>query len=160
MGVVYLAERADGAYEQRVALKLLPPALQTELFARRFVLERQILARLEHAGIARLLDGGVGEHGEPYFVLEFIDGEPLTRWCDQRRLDIGDRLRLFLRVCDAVQYAHGRLGRVEEAEPLARGAVAVLSASLPDGHEHRTEAEATLAAIRQRLAAVGRVDAE
>lgn len=109
MGVVYLAERADGAYEQQVAFKLLPPSLGSEALNRRFLLERQILARLEHPGIARLLDGGVAEHGEPYLVMEYVDGERLSDWCDARRLSIRERLEIFLRVCDAVQYAHSHL---------------------------------------------------
>ncbi|MEZ5330780.1 MAG: serine/threonine-protein kinase [Thermoanaerobaculia bacterium] len=109
MGVVYLAERADGAYEQRVALKILPPSLRSEVLDRRFVLERRILARLEHPGIARLLDGGVDEEGRPYLVLEYVDGEPLTAWCDARSLGVDGRLELFLQVCDAVQFAHARL---------------------------------------------------
>ncbi|MGH9379089.1 MAG: protein kinase domain-containing protein [Thermoanaerobaculia bacterium] len=109
MGVVHLAERADGAYEQQVALKILPTWLCSDAQGQRFLLERQILARLDHPGIARLLDGGVAEDGEPYFALEYVEGEPLTRWCDARRLAIGERLRLFLRVCEAVEYAHRRL---------------------------------------------------
>jgi eukaryotic-like serine/threonine-protein kinase len=109
MGVVYLAERADGAYEHQVAVKLLPAALRSDTRSRRFLLERQILARLEHPRIARLLDGGIGEDGEPYFALEYVEGEPLTDWCDRRHLDLDDRLRLFVQVCEAVQYAHGRL---------------------------------------------------
>ncbi|MBZ0102387.1 MAG: serine/threonine protein kinase [Thermoanaerobaculia bacterium] len=109
MGVVYLAERADGAWQQRVALKLLPPALATGALAERFLLERRILARLGHPGIARLLDGGLTDEGDPYFVLEYVEGEPLTVGCDRRRLALEERLRLFRRVCEAVQYAHGRL---------------------------------------------------
>lgn len=109
MGVVCLAERADGAWQQQVALKLLPPALASGALAERFLLERRILARLEHPGIARLLDGGLTDDGDPYFVLEYVEGEPLTDGCDRRRLGLEERLRLFLRVCEAVQYAHGRL---------------------------------------------------
>jgi len=109
MAVVYLAERADGAYEQQVALKLLSPALSSEALIERFLLERRIHARLEHPGIARLLDAGVGDDGEPYFVLEYVDGEPLTSWCDKNVFTITQRLRLFERICDAVQYAHGHL---------------------------------------------------
>jgi serine/threonine-protein kinase len=109
MGVVYLAERADGAWQQQVALKLLPPALASGALAERFLLERRILARLEHPGIARLLDGGLTDDGDPYFVLEYVEGEPLTDWCNRRRLALEERLRLFRRVCEAVQYAHGRL---------------------------------------------------
>ena len=109
MGVVYLAERSDGAYEQQVAFKLLPLSIQSDSARRRFTQERQILARLEHPGIARILDGGVGDDGEPYFVMEFVDGAPLTRWCDDRRRGIRRRLDLFLQVCEAVQSAHAQL---------------------------------------------------
>ena len=109
MGVVYLAERADGAFEQTVAVKVLPAATATQALRERFLLERRILARLEHPGIARLLDGGLTEDGEPYFVMERVEGEPLTAWCDARRLSVEERLRLFLEVCDVVRFAHGRL---------------------------------------------------
>lgn len=109
MGVVYLAERADGAYQQQVALKVLPAATATKALRARFLLERQILARLEHPGIARLLDGGLSDDGEPYFALELVEGRWLTAWCDARQLPIRERLRLFVQVCEAVQFAHGRL---------------------------------------------------
>lgn len=109
MGVVYLAERVDGAYDQQVAFKLMPLSIRSAEARRRFALERQILARLEHPGIARILDGGLGEDGEPYFVMEYVDGEPLTQWCDRRSLRIRDRLELVLQVCDAVQAAHAQL---------------------------------------------------
>jgi len=107
MGEVHLAERRDGEFEQRVALKLLP--LPTPGLVRRFRRERQILARLQHPHIARLLDGGVGEHGVPYFVLEYVEGQPITQWADAAQLDVRGRVRLMLAVCDAVQYAHGML---------------------------------------------------
>ncbi len=109
MGVVCLAERADGAWQQRVAIKLLPPALATDEFRDRFLRERRILARLEHPGIARLLDGGLTEDDDPYFVLEYVEGVPVTDWCDRRGASIDERLCLFHRICEAVQYAHGRL---------------------------------------------------
>ncbi len=109
MGVVYLAERADGAYQQQVALKLVPIWLRSGAQVQRFLRERQILARLEHPGIARLLDGGLADEGEPYFVLEHVEGEPVTTWCDERRLGVNERLRLFVRICEAVQYAHRQL---------------------------------------------------
>ncbi len=109
MGIVYLAERADGQFENRVALKLLRPGFDGEEVIRRFERERRIVARLEHPAIARLLDGGVSADGRPYFAMEFVDGEPLTGYCDRRALSIEDRLRLFEGACDAVQYAHGRL---------------------------------------------------
>ena len=109
MGVVYLAERADDQFEKQVALKLLPRGLETPDKERRFRLERQILARLEHPGIARLLDGGVTDEGYPYLVMERVEGEPIDRWCERRKLGVRGRLELFLSVCDAVQYAHSNL---------------------------------------------------
>jgi eukaryotic-like serine/threonine-protein kinase len=109
MGIVYLAERDDGQFRQRVALKVVPRGLASDRAVRRFLEERQILASLNHPGIARLLDGGVTDEGVPYFAMEFIDGTPLDRYCDERRLGIDARLRLFANVCDAVQYAHQNL---------------------------------------------------
>ena len=106
MGAVYLAERSDGQFEQRVALKLIRPGLSSLEIHRRFRAERQILARLAHPNIARLVDGGVSSEGQPYFAMEFVDGERLTDYCDARRLEVGQRLRLFLQVLDAVRYAH------------------------------------------------------
>jgi len=109
MGVVFLAERADRAYEQRTALKIVRGGLVSGALERRFLRERQILARLQHPGIARLLDGGFTDEGQPYFVMELVEGEPLTDWATGRELDLPQRLRLFLDVCDAVQYAHRQL---------------------------------------------------
>ena len=109
MGVVYLAERAYWQFEKRVALKLLPLGFETPERERRFRVERQILARLEHPGIARLLDGGVTDEGYPYLVMERIEGEPIDRYCESRLLPVRERLALFLDVCDAVQFAHGNL---------------------------------------------------
>ena len=109
MGVVYLAERADGVYEQVVAVKVLQEAVFTPALAERFRLERQILAGLTHPGIARLLDGGVLADGRPYLAMEFVDGVPIDRFCDEHALDTRARLRLFLRVAEAVQAAHQQL---------------------------------------------------
>jgi serine/threonine-protein kinase len=109
MGTVFLAERADGAYEQRAALKLVALGTESEAALARFRAERQIVARLEHEGIARLVDGGVTEDGRPYLVLEHVDGRPIDRFADQERLPVEARLRLFLEVCDAVAYAHAHL---------------------------------------------------
>ena len=110
MGVVYLAERADGQFDQRVALKVARSAiLVTEDALLRFKTERQILAALEHPSIARLLDGGVTEQGLPYFVMERVDGEPIDRYCDRYRLDLRRRLELFLAVAAAVDAAHRKL---------------------------------------------------
>jgi serine/threonine protein kinase len=109
MGVVFLAERADGQFEQRVALKLVRGGLDSPESKRRFLQERQILARLQHPNIAVLLDGGVTPDGLPYFAMEYVAGEPLTRYCDERRMDLRRRIELFLSVCDAVQHAHQSL---------------------------------------------------
>jgi serine/threonine-protein kinase len=106
MGVVYLAERADGQFEQRVALKLIKRGMDSEDILRRFLAERQVLARLNHSHIARLLDGGITAQGQPYFAMEYVDGVPLHPYCEERRLGFEDRLRLFREVCEAVQYAH------------------------------------------------------
>jgi eukaryotic-like serine/threonine-protein kinase len=110
MGSVYLAERDDGQFSMLVALKLLRRLWSTEEgVVRRFVEERQILARLSHPNVARLLDGGVTEDGQPFLVLEYVEGEPIDVYCDRRQLGVEDRLRLFEAVCEAVQYAHRNL---------------------------------------------------
>ncbi|HEX6834725.1 MAG TPA: serine/threonine-protein kinase, partial [Rudaea sp.] len=107
MGEVYLAERSDGAFEQRVALKLLPHP--TPGLMRRFRQERQILAHLEHPNIARLLDGGLGENQVPYFAMEYVEGEPVTAYARRHALDARAIVRLVLGICDAVRYAHRNL---------------------------------------------------
>ena len=108
MGTVYLAEREEH-FRQRVALKLVRRGLDLdEHLLGRFVDERQILASLEHPGIARLLDGGVTPDGAPWFAMEYVEGKPLDVWCDERTLSVEGRLELFAEVCDAVAYAHGR----------------------------------------------------
>lgn len=109
MGMVYLAERADRQFEQRVALKLLGGWVRAPAELRRFQRERQILARLQHPHIARLLDGGVTEDGRPYFVMDYVDGIAIDRYCDERRLDVRHRLQMFLDVCAAVEFAHRNL---------------------------------------------------
>jgi non-specific serine/threonine protein kinase/serine/threonine-protein kinase len=109
MGVVYLGERADGQYRKQVAIKVITSGWRDRGLERRFERERQILAQLEHPGIARFLDGGATAEGRPYFVMEFIQGLPLLAWCESNHLTIAARLRLFLQVCDAVSYAHQRL---------------------------------------------------
>jgi Tol biopolymer transport system component/serine/threonine protein kinase/tetratricopeptide (TPR) repeat protein len=109
MGAVFLAERADGAFEQKVALKIIKSGINSEAIVQRFVRERQILASLDHPNIARLLDGGTTDDGLPYFIMEYIDGQPLYRYCDGQKLTIRERLRLFTQICSAVQYAHQNL---------------------------------------------------
>jgi serine/threonine protein kinase/tetratricopeptide (TPR) repeat protein len=106
MGAVYLADRADGEFHMRVAVKLLPGGLSTDVMQRRFAVERRILARLAHPGIGRLLDGGVTEDGVPFLVMEYAAGVPIDSYCDDNGLDIDARLSLFLEVCDAVDFAH------------------------------------------------------
>ncbi len=108
MGEVYLAVRED-EYEQQVALKLLHDGVDQEGFARRLRRERQVLARLEHPNIARLLDGGTTEMGLPYLVMDYVEGERLDHFCDRGHLGLDDRLELFLQVCAAVQEAHRNL---------------------------------------------------
>jgi tetratricopeptide (TPR) repeat protein len=109
MGVVYLGERSDGQYQKQVAIKLITSGGESWGLDRRFRRERQILAQLEHPGIARLLEGGATAQGQPYFVMEYIEGLPLLDYCDRNRLGIADRLSLFLSICEAVAYAHQRL---------------------------------------------------
>jgi eukaryotic-like serine/threonine-protein kinase len=109
MGAVYLAERADGQFQQRVALKLIKRGMDSDEIHRRFLAERQILARLNHAHIARFHDGGVTDDGRPWFAMEYVEGQPITRHCEERGLGAAARLRLFQDVCDAVRYAHQNL---------------------------------------------------
>ncbi|MEP6539230.1 MAG: serine/threonine-protein kinase, partial [Bryobacteraceae bacterium] len=109
MGSVFLAERSDQTFHRKVAIKLiLPPAGSADVIAR-FHQERQILASLDHPNIAKLLDAGVTEEGWPYFVMEFVEGQPIHRWCDERKLNTSQRVELFQGVIDAVRYAHQHL---------------------------------------------------
>ncbi len=106
MGEVWLARRADGQHEQQAALKILSPYLAAPDSVHRFRRERELLARLEHPNIARLMDGGMSSQGEPFLVMEYVEGVRLDRYCDERRLSVPERLRLFLKVCAAVTAAH------------------------------------------------------
>ena len=117
MGVVYLAERSDGQYERRVAVKVLQTGLDTDELRRRLRAERQILASLSHPNIAQLLDGGVTADGVPYLVIEYVDGAAITEWCDAERLSIAARLRRFCDVCAAVQHAHQNLVLHRDLKP-------------------------------------------
>ena len=109
MGVVYLARRADDEFQKKVAIKLLSAGLADAPMLERFRAERQILARLDHPHIARLLDGGTTQNGEPYFVMEYVEGEPLLDDCEKKRLSTRERLGIFRDVCSAVTYAHQNL---------------------------------------------------
>lgn len=109
MGAVYLAERDDDEYQKRVAIKLIKRGMDSDAILHRFLSERQILARLDHANIARLLDGGTTTDGRPYFVMEYIEGQPIDRYADERKLSITERLALFLEVASAVEHSHQHL---------------------------------------------------
>lgn len=109
MATVYLAQRDDGQFEQQVALKILEPSGNSTDLIQRFEQERQILASLQHSNIARLLDGGITSTGEPYVAMDYIDGDRIDIYCDTNRLSIKARLKLFLKIVSAVQYAHKNL---------------------------------------------------
>jgi len=109
MGQVYLAIRDDGVFTKQVALKCLKKGMDSEEILKRFRYERQILATLQHPHIASLLDGGVSDDGRPFFIMEYVNGIPIDKYCNQNKLSVADRLRLFKTVCEAVQYAHQKL---------------------------------------------------
>src|SRR5262249_10974189 len=109
MGAVYLAERDDAGFRRVVAIKVVREGLGAESVLRRFRIERRILAALEHPGIARLYDGGSSDEGLPHFVMEDVAGQAVGAWGDERGLGVLERLRLFRRICAAVQYAHQNL---------------------------------------------------
>ena len=109
MGTVYLAERADGQFEQRVAVKIVTRGMDSAAIVRRFHAERQILARLDHPNISRLIDGGVTDDGRPYFVMELVEGVPFLQYCREHQASIAKRIELFNTVCDAVEHAHRHL---------------------------------------------------
>ena len=146
MSSVYLARRADGQFHQTAALKIMAGYLTGPEFLRRFETERQLLASLSHHNITRLLDGGVSSAGDPFLITEYIDGQPIDRYCDERKLDIKGRLRIFLQVCDAVDYAHRNLIVHRDLKPAnilvnTEGTVKLLdfgTASLVGGQEAMT----------------------
>lgn len=109
MAVVYLGIRADGQFQQRVAIKLIKRGMDTSAVVGRLRRERRILAALDHPSIARLLDGGSTPAGLPYLVMEFVEGLPIDHFCDNHSLDISKRCELIAKVCDAVAYAHRKL---------------------------------------------------
>jgi tetratricopeptide (TPR) repeat protein/tRNA A-37 threonylcarbamoyl transferase component Bud32 len=109
MGAVYRAVRDDGEFHMQVAIKVVRHSMISEFLLRRFRIERQILARLNHPNIARLLDGGITRDGVPYLVMEYVEGVPIHTYCRMRQLTTGARIRLFQKVCDAVHYAHQNL---------------------------------------------------
>jgi eukaryotic-like serine/threonine-protein kinase len=155
MGVVFLAERGDGRFSQRVAVKLVRRGLDGEDILRRFRNERQILAALRHPNIAQLFDGGETDDGLPYFVMECVEGQPLDEYCDGRRLTTDERLELFRTVCAAVQHAHQHLIVHRDIKPsnilvtssgepklLDFGIAKVLNPALSEQAPERTRTEA------------------
>ncbi len=108
MGSVYLAERSDGEFRQKVAVKMIKRGMDSDFIIRRFRHERQILASFEHPNIARLLDGGTTSEGVPFFVMEYVDGESLYRYCDAKGMTVRQRLELFLQICSSLEYAHAK----------------------------------------------------
>jgi len=113
MGTVYLAEYEGDDFRQQVAVKLLRRGIDTDDVLRRFVIERRILASLNHPGIAQLHDGGTTDDGQPFLVMEFVDGKPITDYCDRQQLPVAGRLALVAEVCDAVRAAQ-TLGLLDE----------------------------------------------
>src|ERR1041384_8320581 len=128
MGAGYEASRADNEFNKRAAIKLVKRGMDTDFILRRFRKERQILAALDHPHIAGLLDGGTTEDGLPYFVMEFIEGQPLYSYCDSNNLNVNDRLKLFVAICDAVHYAHQKQVVHRDIKP---SNVLVTSAGIP-----------------------------
>ncbi len=109
MGVVYRAERDDGMFSQVVALKLIRKSRLRANAKARFLRERGILAEMKHPHIAHIVDGGLVDDGEPWFAMEYVDGDPMLAWCDAKYLDVATRIRLFLPICEAVGFAHHHL---------------------------------------------------
>jgi eukaryotic-like serine/threonine-protein kinase len=147
MGSVWLAHRSDGRFEGRAAIKFLNLALLARGGAERFSREGQVLAKLSHPNIARLLDAGIASGGQPYLVLEYVDGEAIDRWCEAHALDLEARIRLFLDVLGAVDYAHSNLILHRDLKPpnilvTREGDVKLLDfgiAKLLDDHEQGAE---------------------
>jgi serine/threonine protein kinase len=117
MGAVYLAARADDVFHKEVAIKVVRTGLGATDILRRFRQEREIVASLDHPAIARLIDGGSTEEGMPYFVMDYVDGQPIDAWCDRHTLNVTERLKLFRVVCAAVQHAHQRLVLHRDLKP-------------------------------------------
>ncbi len=130
MGSVWRARRADGAYEQQVAIKLVRSGFAgpDDELVRRFLAERRTLAALEHPSIARLIDAGNAPDGTPWFAMELVEGEPIDRWCDEQRLSLRERVALCVRVARAVQFAHGKLVAHRDLKPAN-----ILVQRAPDG---------------------------
>lgn len=158
MGAVYEATRIDEQFTMRVAIKMMRRGADSELAVRRFRYERQILANLRHRNIAGLLDGGVTEDQQPYFVMEYVDGQPITTYCRERALDVRQRVMLLRQVCTAVQHAHEELIVHRDLKPgnvhvTADGTVKLLDFGIaklmrePDGRDYLPATEGNLRAF-------------
>jgi serine/threonine-protein kinase len=153
MGVVWLAERADGQFEQRAALKLIKRGMDSEAVLARFLRERQILARLQHPHIAHLLDGGIAADGRPYFAMEYVEGLPLQHYCHAQGVKLEGRIKLFLDICAAVQFAHEQHVVHRDLKPsnvlvTAKGEVKLLDFGIAKLLADTPSGEATLTGIR------------
>lgn len=156
MGSVWLAERVDGAFKRQVALKLPHSSLPYQLLAERFARERDILASLEHPHIARLYDAGVTPEGQPYLALEYVEGRSLLEYCQAEKLGLNRRLKLFLQVLGAVQYAHSRLVVHRDLKPgnilaTAEGYVRLLDFGIAKLLDEETSARTQLTEIGGKL---------
>ena len=117
MGSVYLADRVDEAFHKRVAIKIVRPGFVDAQTIERFRREREILAALDHPTIARIIDGGNTDEAMPYFVMDYVDGQPIDTWCDQHKANVTRRLELFRAVCSGVQHAHDHLVLHRDLKP-------------------------------------------
>jgi len=165
MGAVYRAERVDGEFEQTVAIKFLRSGFYSMYLRERFNREKKILSRLNHPNITGLLDGGITREGSPYFIMEFIEGEPIHEYCENHKIRLPERLLLFSQICDAVQHAHSKLVVHRDLKPdnilvtrdgrvkVMDFGIAKLLTSDPDDDSPQITQEATLlpASIMQRL---------
>ena len=148
MGVVFLAERAGEGFSQVVALKLIRAGYVDPRLQERLAEERRLLARLEHPGIARLIDGGSTPAGQPYYAMEFVEGTDLLRYCDEHKLPLHSRLELFIEICDAVHYAHQQLIVHRDLKPAnvrvtSEGRPKLLDFGLAKTLENEEEGDAT-----------------
>ena len=158
MGSVYLGLRDDGSFRKSAAVKILRREQATPDLVARFQQERQMLANLEHGNIARILDGGQTSDGLPYYVMEYIEGLPLDKFCDQRKLDLEGRVRLFVQICDAVQYLHQHLIVHRDLKPsnilvTAEGTVKLLDFGI--AKQQIPAADAGLTAVQGRMMTPG-----
>ncbi|MBD9478829.1 serine/threonine-protein kinase [Pseudoxanthomonas sp. PXM02] len=117
MGTVYEAQRDDGQYQQRVALKCIRQELTSPTLIEAFLNERNTLAQLDHAGIAHLLDGGIDAHGVPWFAMRYVEGETIDQWCDHQRSTVRQRIELVLQACEALAFAHHRMVLHQDIKP-------------------------------------------